>query len=111
MVENTSWLDTNAFISKKSPDSVLYCNVRFRDVTFGLWSSKQPRAYYCARANNPEVLTFAPLYSCEEDEIPLKPKASAFEILSIAHENSFLYFEDNELKDIVISILQGGYKE
>ena len=110
MVDNTSWLDSNAFISKRDPKAVLYANVRFRDVTFGIWTTKSPRAIYCSRAHNKEAPSFAPAFSCEDDELPLTGKSAPMELLSIAHESSLLFFDDNEIKDIAISLLQGGYK-
>lgn len=113
MVDNTSWLDTNAFIRPRPNDAIHYANIHLKskDLTFGIWTAKDPRAIHCCRAHNPTSVTFAPIFSCDDGELPLNPKSSAFELIKLGHDGSFLYFDDNGIKDAVISILQGGYKK
>ena len=109
LTNNTPWQDDNYGIVKRPGDSTLVYNVRFNNELFGIW--RKDNTYYVSKKHNPEYCTYAGLKSITDDDIPIRKGEGAFLLLNSAIENGVLRFDNIPIRDMVYSLINGGYRE
>lgn len=110
MVSNDVWLDDNAFIEKKTDTAKHSCNIHYGPLMIGLWVDKSGKMY-CSYAHNNNRATFAPKFDIGKNEEVLDMKEPPLSWIMDYYYTNSLFFDDNNIKEAMFDIMQGGWKE
>lgn len=108
-IDNEVWLDDNAMLSKREPDSKCLLKIRDREKYIGIWGSIHNNKIFCSWQHNSKIV-YTYQTECRERELSLVKSQYPVKQLYNLWNKGQLYFEDNIIKNIMFDILLNGGK-
>lgn len=95
------------FICKRSQDSFLMFNIKWKDGIYGVWASHDDTRYVVSYAYNPDIKTMCYTASDMSPNLLLLNKSEhpLNKLLKRAFSNGYLYYEDLYIRDVIYDIV------
>ena len=106
-IDNKVWLDDNACLAKRPDDAREKVDLNYNGTYIGIWV--KDGVAYCSKANNHlKTMTFCIRYQGADNEKPLVRNQYPLKDLIELYNTNRLRFEDNNIKQMVFSLMQSG---
>ena len=95
------------FICRRSQDSFLMFNIKWKDGIYGVWASHDDTRYVVSYAYNPDIKTMCYTASDMSPNLLLLNKSEhpLNKLLKRAFSNGYLYYEDLYIRDVIYDIV------
>ena len=106
-IDNKVWLDNDACLASRPEGARERVGLNYNGTYIGVWVKNG--IAYCSKANNhTKVMTFCIRYQGADNEKPLVRNQYPLKDLIELYNTNRLRFEDNNIKQMVFSLMQSG---